>query len=241
MISKSTSHKTVLVVEDDPALLATLEFNLQARGYNALTATDGATAVDRCRSDEVDLVILDLSLPVMGGMQVCKALRDVGDTVPIIMLTAWQEEHHKVDGLRSGADDYVTKPFSLIELFARVEAQLRRSDLNAAFSEETIGKYGRTIKVGDLVIDLLSRSVSKDGFDLGLRAKEFNLFVQLAAHPGRVYSRSQLLEKVWGKNESDSSRLVDVNISLLRHKIELDPAEPRHIITVRGIGYRFAP
>ncbi len=241
MNSTLTSQKTVLVVEDDPALLATLEFNLQARGYNALTATDGAAAVDICRSDEVDLVILDLSLPVMGGMQVCKALRETGDPVPIIMLTAWQEENRKIDGLRNGADDYVTKPFSLVELMARVEAQLRRTALNSAYSSDVVGKHGHTIKVGDLVIDLLRRSVFKDGEELILRAKEFNLFVQLAAQPGRVFSRSQLLEKVWGKDEPDNSRLVDVNISLLRQKIEHDPADPRHIITVRGIGYRFAP
>ena len=129
MTTKRQGQRSVLVVEDDPGLLATLEFNLQATGYHVLTASDGATALDIRRSNSVELIILDLSLPVMGGMQVCKALRDAGDTVPIIMLTAWHQENQRVDGLRSGADDYVVKPFSLSELMARVEAQLRRATM----------------------------------------------------------------------------------------------------------------
>ncbi len=158
MTTARSSRKTVLVVEDDPDLLATLEFNLDATGYHALTATDGATALDIRRSNGVDLIVLDLSLPVMGGMQVCKALRDAGDTVPIIMLTAWQEERHRVEGLRSGADDYVTKPFSLRELMARIESQLRRAGMLTGASIARHRNGGHVIEVGDLEIDLVRRS-----------------------------------------------------------------------------------
>ena len=144
LTSKRQGQRSVLVVEDDPGLLATLEFNLEATGYDVFTASDGATALDIRRSNRVELVILDLSLPVMGGMQVCKALRDSGDTVPIIMLTAWDQENQRVEGLRSGADDYVVKPFSLSELMARVEAQLRRASM---FNEASVrgGGGGHTI------------------------------------------------------------------------------------------------
>ena len=239
MTTARSSRKTVLVVEDDPDLLATLEFNLDATGYHALTATDGATALDIRRSNGVDLIVLDLSLPVMGGMQVCKALRDAGDTVPIIMLTAWQEERQRVEGLRSGADDYVTKPFSLRELMARIESQLRRAGMltGASFAGHRNG--GHVIRVGDLKIDLVRRSAVLDGYDLDLRTKEFDLLVHLASQPGRVFSRSQLLKGVWGDEHAGGSRTIDVHVSLLRRKLEDDPANPERLVTVRGVGYRF--
>ena len=198
MTTKRQDQRSVLVVEDDPGLLATLEFNLQTTGYHVLTASDGATALDIRRSNSVELIILDLSLPVMGGMQVCKALRDAGDTVPIIMLTAWHQENQRVEGLRSGADDYVVKPFSLSELMARVDAQLRRATMFNNLPVDGAGP-GHTIEVGDLEIDLVRRSAVLDGYDLDLRTKEFDLLVHLASQPGRVFSRSQLLESVWGR------------------------------------------
>ena len=238
LTSKRQGQRSVLVVEDDPGLLATLEFNLEATGYDVFTASDGATALDIRRSNRVELVILDLSLPVMGGMQVCKALRDSGDTVPIIMLTAWDQENQRVEGLRSGADDYVVKPFSLSELMARVEAQLRRASM---FNEASVkgGGGGHTIEVGDLEIDLVRRSAVMDGYDLDLRTKEFDLLVHLASQPGRVFSRSQLLEGVWGGDSPGGSRTIDVHVSLLRRKLEEDPSNPAHLLTVRGVGYRF--
>jgi len=234
-------QSTVLVVEDDPGLLATLEYNLNAEGYHALTASDGATALDIRRSNEVDLLILDLSLPVMGGMQVCRALRAAGDSVPIIMLTAWQEEHQRIEGLNSGADDYVTKPFSLSELMARVKSQLRRSSMQSNSMLKQQKRNGHVIKIGDLEIDLIRRVALLDGYDLALRHKEFDLLVQMASQPGRVFTRSQLLSGVWGDERSGGSRTIDVHVSLLRRKLEEDPGNPRHLITVRGIGYRFVP
>lgn len=228
------------MVEDDPGLLATLEFNLQSTGYQVLTASDGATALDIRRSNRVELIILDLSLPVMGGMQVCKALRDAGDTVPIIMLTAWHQQNRRVDGLRSGADDYVVKPFSLSELMARVEAQLRRANMFNSLPVDG-ANGGHTIEVGDLEIDLVRRTAILDGYDLDLRTKEFDLLVHLASQPGRVFSRSQLLEGVWGGDNLGGSRTIDVHMSLLRRKLEKDPSNPAHLLTVRGVGYRFVP
>lgn len=239
MATENGTQKTILVVEDDPGLLATLEFNLEVAGYRALTASDGATALDIRRSNHVDLIILDLSLPVMGGMQVCKALRETGDVVPIIMLTAWHEEHDRVNGLRSGADDYVTKPFSLQELMARVVAQLRRSQEFSSASSGNDGKH--KIEVGDLEIDLVRRTVVLEGYDLDLRNKEFDLLVHLASQPGRVFSRSQLLKGVWGDEGSGESRTIDVHVSLLRRKIEDNPSNPERLVTVRGVGYRFVP
>ena len=241
MTTKQQSQRTILVVEDDPGLLATLEFNLQAAGYHVLTASDGATAVDIRRSNSVELIVLDLSLPVMGGMQVCKALRDTGDTVPIIMLTAWHQETQRVDGLRSGADDYITKPFSIVELMARVEAQLRRATMFNNLPTNGASKGGHTIEVGDLEIDLVRRSAVLDGYDLDLRTKEFDLLVHLASRPGRIFSRSQLLEGVWGGDNSGGSRTIDVHVSLLRRKLEDDPSNPAHLLTVRGVGYRYVP
>ena len=239
MKSTQTALKTILVVEDDPALLATLEFNLETAGYHALTATDGASALEIRRSHDVDLIVLDLSLPIMGGMQVCKALRDSGDIVPIIMLTAWHEERQRIDGLQSGADDYVTKPFSLRELMARIESQLRRADMLSDAKVANNGKNGHVIEVGDLRIDLVRRTAILDGYDLDLRTKEFDLLVHLASRPGRVFSRSQLLEGVWGDEHPGGTRTIDVHVSLLRRKLEEDPGNPARLVTVRGVGYRF--
>ncbi len=240
MATRQETRKTVLVVEDDPGLLGALEYNLESNGYRALSASDGATALDIRRSNDVDLILLDLSLPVMGGMQVCKALRDSGDGVPIIMLTAWQEEHQVVEGLESGADDYVTKPFSLKELMARVHSHLRRSGMqqwNTQSKEQN--KNGHVIKIGDLEIDMIRREAMLDGFDLDLRHKEFDLLMHLASQPGRVFTRSQLQSAVWGEEHLGGSRTIDVHVSLLRRKLEDDPANPQRLLTVRGIGYRF--
>ena len=177
------------------------------------------------RSNKVDLIVLDLSLPIMGGMQVCKALRESGDTVPIIMLTAWHEERERVDGLRSGADDYITKPFSLQELMARIAAQLRRAKMSSGTPAPSNGVGNHVIEIGDLVIDLVKRTATLDGYDLELRTKEFDLLVHLASQPGRVFSRAQLLQSVWGEDGNGGSRTIDVHVSLLRKKLELNPSE----------------
>ncbi len=239
MTQETGTKQTILVVEDDPGLLATLEFNVRASGYRALTATDGATALEVRRSNNVDLIVLDLSLPVMGGLQVCKALRASGDTVPIIMLTAWHEEPDRINGLRSGADDYITKPFGLQELMARVSAQLRRAQVFSATTTQDLGKTDHKIAVGELEIDLIKRKAVLGGDDLELRTKEFDLLVHLASQPGRVFSRSQLLEGVWGEDGNGGSRTIDVHVSLLRRKLETDPSNPERLLTVRGVGYRF--
>ena len=235
-------RKAILAVEDDRNLLATLQFNLTAEGYHVLTANDGATTLDIARGNDLDLIILDLSLPVLGGMDVCRALRDDGNTVPILMLTAWHDEASRVEGLECGADDYVTKPFSLRELMARVGSQLRRADMATNGSEENesvrLKNMPHTIGDGDLKIDLMRRTVWKNSDKLTFRPREFDLLVYLATQPGRVFTRQQILQEVWGHDFPGGARTIDVHVSWIRRKIEDNPADPQILVTVRGIGYR---
>jgi DNA-binding response OmpR family regulator len=229
----------VLVVEDEPALLETLEYNLVRQGYVALTAADGLSALEVARREHPDLIVLDLMLPGLDGFEICRILRQEMN-VPIIMLTARSDEVDKVVGLEVGADDYLTKPFSMRELLARVKALLRRvrlirEEVSASGSEARAGK----LTFGDLTIDLDRREVLRDGQVVRLKPKEYDLLLFLARHRGSVLSRDLILERVWGWDYDGGTRTVDVHLRWLREKIEPDPGNPVRLITVRGIGYRF--
>jgi DNA-binding response OmpR family regulator len=222
--------KRVLLVDDEPTLLATVRYNLERDGYEVATAADGETAIEEARARPPDLVILDLMLPRMSGLEVCRVLRQEGAT-PILMLTAKSDEVDKVVGLELGADDYVTKPFSMRELLARVRALLRRA--------ETPAPSGDTLTSRDLRVDLVRRQAYRGGDPLALKPKEFDLLVYFLRNRGRAFTREQLLNGVWGYDFVGDSRTVDVHVSWLRHKIEATPAKPTRLVTVRGTGYRF--
>ncbi len=228
----------ILVVEDEQALRETLVYNLERQKYTVIACADGESAVKIAREEKPDLLILDLMLPKLDGFEICRILRPEMNA-PILMLTARDDEIDKVLGLELGADDYITKPFSMRELLARVKAQLRRVRL---IRQETAGDEAtphETIQLGDLNLDLARREVQKDGKNLTLKPKEFELLVYFARHKGRLVSRDQILEQVWGWDFSGESRTVDVHVSWLREKIEKNPAKPERIVTVRGAGYRF--
>jgi len=229
----------VLIVEDDPTLLDTLEYNLSHQDYDVLTASDGHQALQVAREEQPDLMILDLMLPGIDGVEVCRILRQEMN-LPILMLTARDEEVDKVVGLEVGADDYMTKPFSMRELLARVKALLRRERL---IREEMIADDGvggkQALVFGDLRIDVSRREVTRDGENLHLKPREYELLAFLARHRGMVLSRDLILERVWGWDYDGGSRTVDVHVHWLREKIEPDPKNPTRIVTVRGVGYRF--
>lgn len=230
----------ILVVEDEVSLQETLAYNLVKQGYEVETAGDGLIALDKARLLHPDLIILDLMLPGLDGFEVCRILRQEM-TTPVLMLTARDDEIDRVVGLEVGADDYITKPFSMRELMARVKAMLRRVRLvreeTAATSVAPIADHRFTFD--DLVIDISRREVRKQDNVLALKPKEFDLLHFLAQHRGQVLSRETVLEKVWGWEYIGDSRTVDVHIRWLREKIEDDPAQPKRIVTVRGAGYRF--
>jgi DNA-binding response OmpR family regulator len=223
----------ILIVEDDRNLLESLAYNLRNDGYAVVTAADGAEALDVTRREKPNLVILDLMLPKMSGFEVCRVLRKE-TTVPILMLTAKVEETDKIVGLEIGADDYITKPFSLRELLARVRAILRRSRMVQARP----GTEGEPLKIGNLEVDTARHRALKGPTELALTPKEFDLLVFLARNKGFVFSRDKLLEKVWGYDFAGDTRTVDVHIRWLREKIEDNPKEPRILLTVRGAGYK---
>ena len=223
--------KKILVVEDEATLVATLRFNLEREGYDVLTAADGDTGLALARSAKPDLLLLDLMLPGLSGLEVARVLRRES-TTPILILTARAEETDKVVGLEIGADDYLTKPFSMRELLARVGTLLRRTEMQAAVESEVIAR-------GDLEIDLRRREVRRRGEALGLKPKEYDLLLHFARNPGRAFSREELLDKVWGYSHVGDTRTVDVHVSWLRGKIEDQPSKPTRLITVRGVGYRF--
>ncbi|PKM83968.1 MAG: DNA-binding response regulator [Firmicutes bacterium HGW-Firmicutes-13] len=223
--------KKVLVVDDEKTLVKALTFNLEKEGYEVVTAYDGEEALKQVESDNPDLVILDLMLPGLDGFEVCRRVRKNLD-IPIIMLTAKGDDIDKILGLELGADDYITKPFNPRELIARVKAILRRTDSQSS-------SIKNLIKVQDLQIDLYQHKVRVKGNEIDLTSKEFALLNLLATNPGRVYSREQLLEQIWGYNYYGDARTVDVHIRHLREKLETDPSNPRYIITVWGTGYKF--
>lgn len=225
----SAPARTVLLVDDEPTLVATLKYNLEREGYRVVVAADGEKALSTARAEKPDLIILDLMLPVMDGLEVCRILRRE-TSQPILMLTARGEEVDKVVGLELGADDYVTKPFGMRELLARVRALLRRT--TSSESEEGLVS-------GDLTFDLKRREVLRDGKVLDLKPKEIDLLLYFARNRGRAFSREQLLREVWGYDFYGDSRTVDVHVSWLRQKIEQEPHHPARLVTVRGVGYRF--
>jgi DNA-binding response OmpR family regulator len=230
--------ETILVVEDDPTLQETLAYNLKRQGYEVATAKDGKTAVEIARQIEPNLVVLDIMLPIMDGFEVCRILRK-DSNVPILMLTARDDEIDRVLGLEMGADDYLIKPFSMREFLARVKAQLRRVRFDREDVDNSAPSIPETLMFGDLSIDLARHEVRIQEHPLRLKPKEFELMVYLAEHRGQVLSRDLILERVWGWEFTGGSRTVDVHIRWLREKIEKNPAEPSRIITVRGAGYRF--
>lgn len=223
----------ILIVEDDANLLAALKYNLEREGYEVATAVDGIEAVEIARKGKMGLIVLDVMLPKLSGFEVCRILRKEM-AVPILMLTARDEEVDKIVGLEIGADDYVTKPFSMGELLARIRAMLRR----AGMARIQLNGEEAMLKINDLEIDSERHQVLLRGTALELSPKEFDLLVFLARNKGFVFNREQLLEKVWGYDYAGDTRTVDVHIRWLRQKIESDPAKPKRLVTVRGTGYK---
>lgn len=223
----------ILLVEDNPDLAFGLRNNLEYEGYRTTLAEDGPTGLALAGSATPDLVILDLMLPGMDGYRVLRALRDEGNTVPVLILTARGEEADKVRGFRLGADDYVTKPFGVMELMARVEALLRRSGRPTPAAAPAVERFG------EVEVQTEARQVLRAGEPVALAPKEYDLLVALIERRGAVASRVELMREVWGHRAAVISRTVDTHIAELRRKLEDDPAAPRHILTVRKAGYRF--
>jgi DNA-binding response OmpR family regulator len=223
---------TILLVDDEDAIQKMLSFPLRRDGYEVIEARDGETALTRFAEEKIDLVVLDLALPKLDGLEVCRRLR-AHSAVPIIMLTARDEEVDKVIGLEIGADDYITKPFSIREFRSRVRALLRRASISVAADP------GEEIVAGPLRVDRGRRRVEIDGRSPELTYVEFELARVLAGAPGRVFSRQDLLEAIWGGSEYRDPRTIDVHIRHLREKLERDPGKPELVLTVRGVGYRF--
>ena len=228
----------ILVVEDEPALQETLTYNLTRQGYIVEAAADGQAAVNLARKMHPDLIVLDIMLPILDGFEVCRILRQEMN-VPILMLTARDDEIDRVIGLEMGADDYMTKPFSMREFLARVKAHLRRVRLIREELGNESAQDRESLLFGNLTLDLTRREVLLADRTLALKPKEFELLLFLARHRGQVLSRELILERVWGWEFSGGSRTVDVHVRWLREKIENDPANPTRIVTVRGAGYRF--
>lgn len=228
-MSGKNAHPSVLIVEDDETLQQTLAYNLEVEGYHVAVASDGQAGLELARTEAPDLVVLDVMLPKLDGLSVCRILSREMD-VPIILLTARSGEVDKIIGLDSGADDYITKPFSLGEFLARVRAALRRKSKAVALDQ---------LQSYDLSLDLVGRRAYKNGQELNLSHKEFDLLAELMRNQGMVLSRDLLLTKVWGYDYYGESRTVDVHIRWLREKIEDNPSKPKRITTIRSIGYRF--
>lgn len=223
---------TILLVEDEAVLAETLRYNFQREGYDVLVASDGVQALDLARSAHPDLMVLDVMLPRLDGFSVCRMLRRESN-MPILMLTARQDETDRIGGLELGADDYVVKPFSLGELLARVRAIMRRG------RHEAHGPERETLRGGEITLDTGSRRAWRGQEELILATKEFDLLACLMRNRGMALSRDLLVERVWGDDFSGDARTVDVHIRWLRAKVEVDPSQPVYIQTVRGIGYRF--
>ena len=223
----------ILVVDDEETMVRSLSTLLAEEGYEVTVAMNGAQALEAARTERPDLILLDVMLPGIDGMEVCRQIR-TWSTVPIIMLTAKTSEVDKVVGLEVGADDYVTKPFSSRELVARVKANLRRAQMQAQQAQE------ERLAAGDVAIDLGTRRVTVRDREVTLSPKEFDLLKVLLSHPGRVLGRDFLLNQVWGEDFFGDTRTLDVHIRWLREKIEEDPSKPEYIQTVHGVGYRFS-
>jgi DNA-binding response OmpR family regulator len=232
MVASGQQNKKILIVDDESAILQTLRFNLERNGYSVATAGDGRSAIALAASERPDLIIMDIMLPVLDGIEACKEIRR-SSGVPIIMLTARDQEIDKVLALELGADDYVTKPFSLHEFLARIKARLRRQNGNGDPSQ------GEALSVGEIVLDPSRQSLTVRGRAVSLAPKEFGLLHVLMENRGRVVTRQTLLDKVWGYDFEGEHQTISVHVRWLREKIELDPNNPQHILTVRSRGYMF--
>ncbi|MBM4379350.1 MAG: response regulator transcription factor [Deltaproteobacteria bacterium] len=223
------SQKTrILVVEDDLSILTGLSMNLRFEGYEVLQAQDGRAGLQKAVDERPDLLVLDVMLPELNGYELVRELRRRGLTTPVVMLSARGQEQDKTLGLDLGADDYVVKPFGLQELLSRIKAVLRRRQ-----------REPELLRFSDVAVDLVSRTVTRAGAPVELTAREFKLLAHLLAHPGRTYSRDELLAGAWGYDYEGTARTVDNFVRQLRLKLEVDPEDPRHFVTVRGLGYRF--
>ncbi len=228
--------KRLLLVEDEPGLVLTLTDRLAAEGYAVESVGDGRAAVDRVTADGFDVIVLDVMLPSMDGFEVCRTLRQRGLQTPILMLTARGQVVDRVVGLKLGADDYLTKPFEMVELSARLEALLRRAPASPAAASPGHGRY----QFGDIVVDVRRAEVTRDGAPVELSAREFRLLRYFLEHRGATISRDELLNEVWGYHSMPSTRTVDVHVAWLRQKLEPLPKHPQYILTVHGLGYKFA-
>ena len=229
------SEQVVLVIEDEENLLKAIKYNLEKDGYKVQSAMDGEQGLELARQMEPSFIILDIMLPKMDGIEVCRILRRESN-VPILMLTAKSEEIDRVVGLELGADDYVTKPFSMRELLARTKAILRRYSLS---TNDKAKESGKVLKAGKLEVNISKHVVTLDGKLLELKPREFDLLALLVENAGRALTRDQILENIWGQDYYGDTRTVDVHIRWLREKIEGNPGSPKQIITIRGVGYRF--
>ncbi|MHB0999079.1 MAG: response regulator [Armatimonadota bacterium] len=227
--------KIIMLIDDDESLLASLSAGLGDEGYSVISVNDGNDAVEVFTREQPDLVVLDLMLPGMDGISVCRSIRR-SSPVPVIMLTAKKDDIDKIIGLEVGADDYVTKPFNFRELLARIKSALRRPAMEGYEPEETPD----SLSLSELAIDLSRREVRVRGKLVPMPMKEYNLLAVLAEKPGRIFERDELLSRIWGEDFYGDEKTLDVHIRRLRAKIESDPANPRYILTVRGIGYRMA-
>jgi DNA-binding response OmpR family regulator len=231
MTTAVATKKKILLVDDEAAIVHSLRYNLEKNGYAVATAGDGRTAVTLAQSERPDLVVLDIMLPLLDGIEACKEIRKTS-SVPIIMLTAKDQEFDKVLALELGADDYVTKPFSLGEIMARIKARLRRAEVDADERDESI-------TAGEITIDPARQRLVVRGREVALAPKEFRLLHVLMENRGRIVTRQMLLEKVWGYDFEGEHQTISVHVRWLREKIEVDPNNPRHIVTVRSRGYLF--
>ena len=223
----------ILIIEDEPGLVTTLRDRLRGNGYEVMAARDGDTGLEMAMRESVDLILLDLMLPGQNGLTVCEKIRGAGSTTPILMLTARRQTKDKVAGLKAGGDDYLTKPFQMSELLARVEALLRRA---ATIPEMAPARH----QFGSIAMDMRSTEVTRDGHVVPMSAKEFQLLRYFVEHPNITLSREELLREVWGYGDPSSTRTVDVHVAWLRQKLEADLKNPKLILTVIGFGYKFA-
>jgi len=240
----------VAIVEDDAAIAEGLAMNLRLQGYRTFVVGDGQTARDRIASEAPDLVLLDISLPKQSGLWVLERMREAGSQAAVIVLSARQDEYDKVAALKLGADDYVTKPFALAELLARITAVLRRArpagrgndttpGVRQGERDDPVAETGSRLRFGEIMVDLDTRTVTRAGKEVRLTHLEFELLRFFCVSARRVYSREQLLREVWGLRQAGTARTVDNFLAQLRAKLEVDPEQPRHLLTVRGSGYRF--
>ena len=228
--------RNVLVIEDDQDIARLVELHLRDEGYSVTVVPDGNTGLRQALAKPYDIIILDLILPGMDGLEVCRRVRNRPDYTPVLMLTAKSTDVDRILGLEMGADDYLTKPFNVREVLARVKALFRRVE---ALRAKDSAAPQKTIRAGDLTIDPEKRKVAVQGKPVHLTAREFELLLEFSRHPGRVYTRAQLLDKVWGYSYQGYEHTVNSHINRLREKIERNPARPRYILTVRGVGYQF--